>query len=64
MNKNSAFDKTIATEITPFSEFYLTEDYHQQYYELNGNMNPYCKIVIQSKLEKFRKVFKEKLNKN
>ncbi|HNU14981.1 MAG TPA: peptide-methionine (S)-S-oxide reductase MsrA [Chitinophagaceae bacterium] len=64
LDKSGAFDKPIVTEITPFTEFYPAEDYHQQYYELNGNTNPYCKIVIQPKIEKFRKVFKEKLIKN
>lgn len=61
LDKSGAFDKSIVTEITPFSAFYPAEDYHQQYFELNENTNPYCKIVIRPKLEKFRKVFKDKL---
>ncbi|MBK8141596.1 MAG: peptide-methionine (S)-S-oxide reductase MsrA [Chitinophagaceae bacterium] len=61
LDKSGAFNNPIVTEITAFSKFYPAEDYHQQYYELNGNNNPYCKIVIQPKLEKFRKVFKNKL---
>lgn len=61
LDKSGAFDRPIVTEITPFTRFYPAEDYHQQYFELNGNSNPYCKIVIQPKLEKFRKVFKDKL---
>jgi peptide-methionine (S)-S-oxide reductase len=61
LNKSGAFEKPIVTEITPFAEFYPAEDYHQQYFELNENANPYCKIVIRPKLEKFRKVFKDKL---
>ncbi len=61
LDKSGAFDRPIVTEITPFSIFYPAEDYHQQYYELNGNSNPYCRVVIQPKLEKFRKVFKDKL---
>jgi peptide-methionine (S)-S-oxide reductase len=61
LDKSGAFNNPIVTEITPFTLFYPAEDYHQQYFELNGNNNPYCKIVIQPKLEKFRKVFKEKL---
>jgi len=63
LNKSGAFNNPIVTEVTPFTKFYPAEDYHQQYYELNGNSNPYCKIVIQPKLEKFRKVFKDKLKK-
>jgi peptide-methionine (S)-S-oxide reductase len=64
LNKSGAFDKPIVTEITPFTKFYAAENYHQQYYENNNNTNPYCKIVIQPKLEKFRKVFKDKLKHN
>ena len=54
------FDQPIVTEITPASVFYKAEDYHQNYYNLNGNA-PYCAMVIQPKVEKFKKVFKEKL---
>lgn len=61
LDKSGAFSRPIVTEITPFTVFYPAEDYHQQYYELNGNTNPYCRMVIQPKLEKFRKVFKDKL---
>ena len=61
LNKSGAFDKPIVTEITPASKFYPAEDYHQQYFENNENSNPYCKIVIRPKLDKFRKVFKDKL---
>jgi peptide-methionine (S)-S-oxide reductase len=61
LNKSGAFNNPIVTEITPFSVFYPAEDYHQQYYELNNNTNPYCRVVIQPKLEKFQKVFKDKL---
>ena len=64
LDKSGAFDRPIVTEITPFNVFYPAEDYHQQYFELNGNSNPYCRVVIQPKLEKFRKVFKEKLRKD
>lgn len=61
LDKSGAWDRPIVTEITPFSVFYPAEDYHQQYFELNGNTNPYCQYVIQPKLEKFRKVFENKL---
>lgn len=64
LEKSGAFDRPIVTEITPFEVFYPAEDYHQQYYELNGDTNPYCQLVIRPKLEKFRKVFKDKLKKD
>jgi len=50
------FDKPIVTEITPASEFYIAEDYHQNYYNDN-KMKPYCMLVIQPKMTKFAKEF-------
>ncbi len=61
LDKSGAFNKPIVTEITPAGKFYPAENYHQQYYENNENLNPYCKIVIRPKLDKFRKVFKDML---
>lgn len=63
LDKSGAFAKPIVTEITAATKFYAAEDYHQQYFELNENSNPYCRAVISPKLDKFRKVFKEKLKK-
>ena len=64
LDKSGAFDKPIVTEIKPFSVFYPAEDYHQQYFENNENANPYCSIVIRPKVDKFKKVFKDKLKKD
>jgi len=63
LDKSGAFNNPIVTEIVPAAKFYSADDYHQQYFENNENTNPYCKIVIRPKLEKFRKVFKDKLKK-
>lgn len=60
LNAAKAFDNPIVTEIAPFTKFYKAEDYHQNYYNENGNQ-PYCSFVIRPKLEKFKKVFKDKL---
>lgn len=57
-----AFENPIVTEITKFEKFYPAEDYHQNYNQFNGNQ-PYCRAVIAPKLEKFRKVFANKLKK-
>ncbi|WCL80832.1 peptide-methionine (S)-S-oxide reductase MsrA [Saprospira sp. CCB-QB6] len=57
----SAFEDPIVTEIVPFDRFYAAEDYHQDYYNLNGDKNPYCSAVISPKVNKFRKNYKEKL---
>lgn len=42
----------IVTEVSPLKEFYAAEDYHQNYYNLNKNRNPYCSVVIAPKLRK------------
>jgi peptide-methionine (S)-S-oxide reductase len=60
LNSEKAFDKPVVTEISPSGAFYKAEDYHQNYFNENGNA-PYCTFVIIPKLEKFRKVFKKKL---
>jgi len=60
LNESGAFDSPIVTEISPLSEYYAAEEYHQNYYNLNGNA-PYCSYVIQPKIDKFKKVFKSKL---
>lgn len=63
LDKSGAFDDPIVTTLEPFTKFYTAENYHQEYYELNKNSNPYCSMVIRPKLEKFEKVFKNKLKK-
>ncbi len=60
LNAEKIYDNPVVTEITEYSNFYKAEDYHQNYYNQNGNQ-PYCRLVIQPKVEKFKKVFSEKL---
>lgn len=60
LNHEKAFDNPVVTEISPIADFYPAEDYHQDYYNNNSDA-PYCNMVIEPKLEKFRKVFKDKL---
>jgi len=62
LNEEKAYDKPIVTEVKPYGSFYIAEDYHQDYYNLNGDA-AYCQFVIAPKLEKFEKVFKAKLKK-
>ena len=54
------FERPIVTEISPFTEFYPAEGYHQRYFEQNSRQ-PYCQAVIRPKVEKFKKVFRDKL---
>jgi peptide-methionine (S)-S-oxide reductase len=61
LNTQKVFPKAIVTEIGEASVFYTAEDYHQNYFNQNGDQ-PYCQIVIKPKMDKFLKSFKEKLN--
>lgn len=63
LEKDHIFEDKIVTEITKFDVFYKATDYHQNYYKNNPN-NRYCNAVLNPKLIKFRKQFKEKLKKN
>ncbi len=60
LNAEKAYKQNIVTEVKPFTVFYKAEDDHQDYFSRNGDV-PYCKYVIQPELEKFKKVFKDKL---
>ncbi len=60
LTASGAWNKPVVTEISPAAPFYKAEDYHQNYYNRNGEQ-AYCQRVIQPKIEKFRKVFKNKL---
>jgi peptide-methionine (S)-S-oxide reductase len=62
LNDEKAYNGPVVTEIAPASTFYKAEDYHQNYYNQNGDQ-PYCQFVVRPKLEKFRKVFADKLAK-
>jgi peptide-methionine (S)-S-oxide reductase len=54
--------KPIVTEVTPAGEFYIAEREHQEYYQRNP-YQPYCMMVVQPKVSKFRKLFLDKLKK-
>lgn len=60
LTKEKIWDDPIVTEISPFTKFYSAEKYHQNYYDLNPNKG-YCSFVITPKIEKFEKIFKDKL---
>lgn len=57
IKKEGIYSDPIVTEITKFNEFYPAENYHKDYYKKNPNA-PYCKFVIEPKLEKFWKKYK------
>lgn len=60
LNEAGAFSNPVVTEISPYTKMYEAEDYHQEYYANNGNQ-PYCRLVIAPKMEKFKKVFADDL---
>ena len=60
LDEAGVFDNPIVTEITEFKHFYKAEESHQEYY-VNNKSQSYCSFVITPKVEKFKKVFKEKL---
>jgi peptide-methionine (S)-S-oxide reductase len=63
LNKSGAWDNPIVTTLEPMTVFYAAEAYHQNYYNSNTGQG-YCQFVIRPKLEKFEKVFKNKLKKH
>jgi peptide-methionine (S)-S-oxide reductase len=60
LNKINAFGKPVVTAIDKAQTFYVAENYHQDYYNKNKSQ-PYCRFVIQPKLDKLQEVFKDKL---
>ena len=61
LDSSGAWRNPIVTEISPYKAFYTAESYHHDYYNRNSQA-PYCTFVIVPKLEKFKKVFKEKIS--
>jgi len=62
LEREKVFDDKIVTEVTPIKNYYKAEDYHQDYFN-NNKSQGYCSLVINPKLIKFRKKFKDKLKK-
>jgi len=60
LEKEGVYSDKIVTEITPYSKFYIAEDYHQNYYNNNKNQG-YCRAVINPKLNKFVKKYSAKI---
>ena len=62
LTEQKVWSDPVVTEISPMPAFYSAEAYHQNYFNDNG-AQPYCTFVIKPKVEKFQKVFKDKLKK-
>ncbi len=60
LNDKGVWPLPVVTEICPISNYFPAEDYHRNYFELNPQ-NAYCQSVVRPKVEKFKKIFAEKL---
>jgi peptide-methionine (S)-S-oxide reductase len=60
LTKEKVYDDAIVTEVVPFTIYYAAEDYHKDYYNNNKNQ-PYCRAVINPKIDKFLKKYGSKI---
>lgn len=60
VEESRMYKDRIVTEIVPFSKFYKAEGYNQDFYAKNSS-SPYCQIVIDPKIQKLYKEFKEEV---
>ncbi len=63
LSDQKVWDKPIVTEIVPLETFYPAENYHHNYFEQNPE-NQYCQFVVRPKVEKFKKIFAERIVSN
>jgi len=62
LNAQGIWNSPIVTEVEALKDFYIAEDYHQEYFARNQNQ-PYCQAVVAPKVAKFRKHYLELLKK-
>ncbi len=60
LEKSGSYKKPAVTEIAPFTNFYPAEDYHKDYYD-NNRSQPYCMFVIDPKVQKLLKEYRNDL---
>jgi peptide-methionine (S)-S-oxide reductase len=60
VNQAKLWPRPIVTEVTPITNYYEAEDYHQEYFA-NNAYQPYCQMIIAPKVAKFRKHYFDKL---
>jgi peptide-methionine (S)-S-oxide reductase len=54
------YNHPVVTEITPFTNFYPAEDYHDDYYDNNRSAG-YCRYVIDPKVNKLLKTYRDEV---
>lgn len=57
VNSLAIWSDPIVTEVVPAATFYIAENYHQEYFRLQGERNSYCRVVVAPKVTKFRQKF-------
>jgi peptide-methionine (S)-S-oxide reductase len=62
LERERVYDGKIVTQVVPAADFYVAEDYHQEYFA-NNPYQPYCMAVVAPKVAKFRRKFLERLKK-
>ena len=60
LSAQGLWDSSVVTEVVPLTEFYVAEDYHQEYFARNPTQG-YCRMVVAPKVAKFRQKFLGKL---
>lgn len=60
LDNSGVYPDPIVTEITKATTFYVAEDHHQNYFNDHGHQ-PYCRVIIQPKVETFRQSYGDKL---
>jgi peptide-methionine (S)-S-oxide reductase len=60
IKNDKVYSNPIVTEIVPFVKFFEAEDYHMDYYAKNADQ-PYCRIIIDPKITKLYKDFKDQV---
>lgn len=58
IEKANLYKAPIVTEIVPYTSFYEADPHHQNYYDRNTSA-PYCKYIIEPKIQKLLREFKE-----
>ncbi|NDD64277.1 MAG: peptide-methionine (S)-S-oxide reductase [Acidobacteria bacterium] len=56
LNRSGLWNQPIVTTVSPLTDFYPAEDYHQNYFR-NNPFQPYCLMVVRPKVTKYRDKF-------
>ena len=60
LNASQAWPDPVVTAIEPAKEFFIAEDYHQEYFA-NNSYQPYCQFVVAPKVKKFQQKFADRM---